>query len=192
MKTLIIVTHPELEKSVVNKRWNEELEKYPERYMIHDLHHVYPNGKIDVDKEQHLVESVDKIVFQFPFYWFNCPPLLKKWIDEVLTHGWAYGSSSGFKLAGKKIALAISAGIKDEDYQSSGRYKYTLQQLTSPFEITFLYVKADYQSFYAFYGAEYSPNDDELTRSADGYINFLENLEMESQNQLITFTNNQN
>lgn len=190
MKTLIIVTHPKLEKSVVNKRWIEELEKYPEKYIIHDLHQVYPDGKIDVEKEQRLVESVDKIVFQFPFYWFNCPPLLKKWIDDVLTYGWAYGSESGFKLSGKKIALAISAGIKDEDYQTTGRYKYTLKQLTSPFEITFLYVKADYQPFYAFYGAEYSPNIDEVTRSAEDYIDFLENLEIASKNQEITLTNN--
>ncbi|MEP1093803.1 MAG: NAD(P)H-dependent oxidoreductase [Cyclobacteriaceae bacterium] len=190
MKTLIIVTHPKLEKSVVNKRWIEELEKYPEKYIIHDLHHIYPDEEIDVDKEQRLLESVNQIVFQFPFYWFNCPPLLKKYIDDVLTHGWAYGSNSGFKLSGKKIALAISAGIKDEDYQTSGRYKYTLEQLTSPFEITFLYVRADYQPFYAFYGAEHSPDDEEVTLSAKGYINFLENLEIESNSQLITSTNN--
>lgn len=176
MKTLIVITHPKLEESVVNKRWIEELKKYPERYIIHDLHKAYPNEEIDVDKEQRLLESVETVVFQFPFFWFNCPPLLKKWIDEVLTHGWAYGSNSGFKLSGKKIALAISAGIKDEDYQSSRRYKYTLQQLTSPFEITFLYVKADYRPFYAFYAAEYNPSSEEVAQSAKGYVDFLENL----------------
>ncbi|MDF7639407.1 NAD(P)H-dependent oxidoreductase [Lactobacillus sp. ESL0791] len=26
---------------------------------------------------------------QFPFYWYSCPPLLKKWEDDVLEHGWA-------------------------------------------------------------------------------------------------------
>ncbi|MES9758852.1 flavodoxin family protein, partial [Priestia megaterium] len=29
MKTLVIITHPSLETSVVNKRWVEELKKYP-------------------------------------------------------------------------------------------------------------------------------------------------------------------
>lgn len=176
MKTLVIVTHPTLEKSVVNKRWVEELKKHPEKYIIHDLHNIYPDEKIDVKKEQSLLESVDKVVLQFPFFWFNCPPLLKKWIDEVLSHGWAYGANSDYKLSGKKIALAVSAGIKDEDYQISGRYKYTLEQLTSPFEITFLYVKADYKPLFAFYGAEYHPSNEEVTTSAKEYINFLEKL----------------
>jgi putative NADPH-quinone reductase len=29
MKTLIIVTHPDIEKSAINKRWIEELKKSP-------------------------------------------------------------------------------------------------------------------------------------------------------------------
>ena len=28
MKTLVIVAHPDIEKSKINKRWIEELEKY--------------------------------------------------------------------------------------------------------------------------------------------------------------------
>jgi hypothetical protein len=87
MKTLIIVTHPEIEKSVINKRWIEELEKYPEKYTVHQLYKAYPDGKIDVTKEQKLMESYDKIVFQFPFYWFSSPPLLNngwmKWFYMV-------------------------------------------------------------------------------------------------------------
>ena len=110
MKTLIIVTHPKLEKSKINKRWIEELNKYPEKYIVHDLHKAYPEWDIDVEHEHKLLESVNKVVLQFPFYWFNCPPLLKKWFDEVLSHGWAYGKDSGYKLEGKKISLALSAG----------------------------------------------------------------------------------
>lgn len=176
MKILVVITHPTLEKSVVNKRWEEELKRYPEKFIVHHLNEVYPDGTIDVEAEHHLLESVDKIVFQFPFYWFNCPPLLKKWIDKVLSHGWAYGANSGYQLEGKKIALALSAGIKDEDYKTSGRYKYTLEQLTSPFEITFLYVKADYQPLFAFYGAEYHPTKEEVEKSAQDFIHYLDKL----------------
>ena len=35
--------------------------------------------------------AADTIVFQFPFYWYSVPPLLKEWIDLVLEHGFAYG-----------------------------------------------------------------------------------------------------
>src|SRR5690606_42158916 len=86
MRTLIIVIHPDMDNSVINKRWVAELNKHPDKYHVHLLHQVYPDEKIDVEAEQKLIEQYDKIVFQFPFYWFNCPPLFKKWLDEVLTY----------------------------------------------------------------------------------------------------------
>lgn len=176
MKTLVIIIHSDLQNSVINKRWIEELEKYPEKYTIHDLHKLYPDEKIAVEQEQRLVESYDKIIFQFPLYWFSCPPLFKKWLDEVLTHGWAYGKGSSYKLNGKKIALGITAGINDDDYHGSGRYKYTMTQLTVPFEITFNYVKADYKSFFAFYGAEHKPLTERISKTAQDYISFIDGL----------------
>ncbi|WP_396125955.1 NAD(P)H-dependent oxidoreductase [Brevibacillus laterosporus] len=30
-----------------------------------------------------------------PFYWYSSPPLLKKWLDDIFTHGWAYQFSRG-------------------------------------------------------------------------------------------------
>ncbi|AXT62664.1 flavodoxin family protein [Aquimarina sp. AD10] len=175
-KTLIIVTHPKLGSSKINKRWIQELQKYPDKYIIHDLHSTYPTLEIDVIKEQLLLESVNKIVLQFPFYWFNCPPFLKKWIDDVLTHGWAFGKNSGYKLAGKKFALAVTAGIKEDDYRASGQYEYTLEELTRPFETTFKYVNADYRPLYAFYGEEHNPTQEDIEANAKNYINFIENL----------------
>ena len=48
MKTLVIVTHPDIEKSVINKKWIDELKKYPEKYTVHQLYKAYPDGKINV------------------------------------------------------------------------------------------------------------------------------------------------
>lgn len=176
MKTLVIIIHPNLENSIINKRWIEELNKYPDHYTLHNLYNLYPDEKIDVEREQKLLENYDTIVFQFPFYWFNCPPLLKKWLDEVLTYGWAYGSKSGYKLAHKKIALALSVGINEEDYTETGRYKYTLEQLTAPFEITFKYIKADYKPLFAFYGAEHDATSERIEKNTGDYMSFLESL----------------
>jgi putative NADPH-quinone reductase len=175
-KTLVVVTHPKLGSSKINKRWIEELKKHQDNIVIHDLHAIYPSLEIDVKKEQELIESVDKVVLQFPFYWFNCPPFLKKWIDDVLVHGWAYGKNSGYKLAGKKFALAITAGIKEEDYRATGRYDYTLEELTTPFATTFKYVKADYRPLYAFYGEEHNPTQEDIDSNAKDYIDFIEKL----------------
>jgi len=176
MKTLIIVIHPDMERSAVNKRWIEELGRHPDKYHIHQLHKVYPDEKIDVVAEQNLVEQYDKIVFQFPFYWFNCPPFFKKWLDDILTYGWAYGSKSGYKLSGKKIALAISAGIDEIEYQPSGKYRYTLEELTQPFELTFKYVKADYRPFFAHYGLELNASKEWTEKSVAPFMDFLDRL----------------
>ncbi|NRG31606.1 NAD(P)H-dependent oxidoreductase [Niallia circulans] len=173
MKTLVLVSHPDLEKSVVNKRWVEELKKYPDQFTVHELNTLYPDGNFDVEKEQELVESHSNLILQFPVFWFNSPPLMKKWMDDVMTHGWAYGSNGGDKLKGRKVALAVTAGIKEEDYAETGRYHYTLSQILTPFETSFRYTNADYCSFFAFYGAEYEPSEEKIEKSAKDYIKFL-------------------
>ena len=176
MKTLVIVTHPSIETSVINKRWVEELKKHPEKYTVHELSKVYPDGNIDVEKEQKLVESHGNLILQFPIYWFNCPPLLKKWLDDVLTYGWAFGSNGGDNFKKRKVALSVSAGIEKQDYHENGKYQYTLEQILVPFKMTFLYCDADYRSFFAFYGEEYERSEETVEKSTENYLNFLNNL----------------
>jgi len=176
MKTLVIVIHPDLQGAVVNKRWVEELKKFPDQYVIHQLHERYPDGIIDVAYEQQLIEQYDQIVFQFPYYWFNCPWLFKKWLDEVLIHGWAYGSKSGYKVAGKKIALAISLGVDEVDYQPTGIYHYPLAELLRPFELSFEYVKANYLPPFAYYGIDYNTSKEWIEKSVQPYLDFLNAL----------------
>ncbi|WP_257962744.1 NAD(P)H-dependent oxidoreductase [Rothia dentocariosa] len=50
-------------------------------------------------------------------YWFNCPPLLKQWCDEVLTYGWAYGSK-GKAFENKKLGIAVSLGAPAPEYSA--------------------------------------------------------------------------
>ena len=88
-KTLIIAAHPHLAQSAVNRRWLDALRQHPERFTVHELYAAYPHGKIDIASEQRLVDAHQTLVLQFPVYWFNCPPLLKQWLDDVLTYGWA-------------------------------------------------------------------------------------------------------
>ncbi|WP_437918506.1 NAD(P)H-dependent oxidoreductase [Sphingobacterium sp. LRF_L2] len=176
MSILIIITHPTIASSLINKRWIEELKKYPDRFHIHDLYQAYPTGEIDVVAEQQRITKYEKIIFQFPVYWHSSPPLLKKWIDEVLIYGWAYGSKSGYQMAGKKIALAMSAGVDEYEYGPAEKYKYTLRELTRPFELTFEYIKADYQPLFAYYGIELNTSQEWIERSVPLYLSFLESF----------------
>lgn len=179
-KTLIIIAHPNLERSVVNNAWIDQLKKYPDHYTIHNLYEVYPDENIDVHAEQKLVEAHDHIVFQFPLFWFSSPPLLNKWQDLVLTYGWAYGST-GTALVHKSFSLAVAAGIWENDYQPTGRYLYTMQEILVPFEMTINYVKARYLEPFILYGTEPNAQDKkrskaEILQSAEDYHQHLQSL----------------
>jgi putative NADPH-quinone reductase len=175
-KTLVIVFHPSIDTSVANKRWLQELAQYPDRYTIHDVQQAYPDGNIDVAREQALVEAHAHVVLQFPLYWFNCPPLLKRWLDDVLAYGWAYGTG-GDAFQGRKVPLAVTAGIRQEDFTQQGKWNVTLAQLLAPFDVTLEYIGADNRRFFAFYGAEDGPKEvgygERLARSAQEYERFL-------------------
>lgn len=43
MKTLIIVTHPDIDHSLINKRWVEMLKEQPDKYSVHELYKAYPD-----------------------------------------------------------------------------------------------------------------------------------------------------
>lgn len=171
MKKLIIVSHPDIKKSVINKRWIEELKKYPDKFTIHDIYSAYPDGKIDIEREQKLIEAHDTLILQYPLYWFNCPPFLKQWLDDVFTYGWAYGSK-GNSLKDKKIALAISAGIEEKDFQEDGEWKVTIDQLILPFKTTALYTKSNFRGHFVLYDANDTSKPDIIDNSAINYIKF--------------------
>ncbi|WP_069658693.1 NAD(P)H-dependent oxidoreductase [Arcticibacter eurypsychrophilus] len=179
MKALVFVIHPNLgDRSIVNKHWFDELKKYPEKFTVHNLYELYPDGNIDVEAEQKLVEAHEKIVFQFPVYWLSSPPLFKKWLDEVLSYGWAYGAGS-YKLEGKKIALALTTSADEKTYSEEGAFKYTLKEFTRTFEITFEWIKADYRPYFAFFGAPHTADEANLKKieqSAKDYVSYVETL----------------
>lgn len=176
--TLIIVAHPDIAHSTVNKRWLEALKQHPERYTVHELYARYPDGKIDVAAEQALVEAHDNLVWQFPVYWFNCPPLLKQWLDDVLTHSWAYGSK-GKAFVGRKLGLAVSMGSTAAHYTATGKSGGTVAEMLSPFRFTANYVHADYQPPFTFHTIDSEGSYDAealkiVEQSSEDYLAHLE------------------
>jgi len=91
MKTLVNLFHPHLDKSTVHRSWAQRLAQEAD-ITLRDLYALYPDGKIDVAAEQAALLAHDRLVFEHPFYWYSTPPLMKQWLDDVLTYGWAYGA----------------------------------------------------------------------------------------------------
>lgn len=103
MKIMVIVAHPNLENSRANRALMQQAKQNTNGNVdIRDLYKEYPDWNIDIEREQQLILQYDRVVFQFPFYWYSCPPLLKKWFDDVLTFGWAFGPE-GNSLRGRNL-----------------------------------------------------------------------------------------
>lgn len=171
MNTLIIAAHPTLESSRINRKWLEEAAKYPEQITISSLYEKYPDGTIDIAAEQALVETHDRIILQFPFYWFSSPPMMKQWLDEVLLEGWAFGDDS-WLFIGKTIGLAVSTGLRSEDYSPSGDYLHEISTLLLPFEMTARYLQSSYEEPFIEYGVNSRTSDKEIALSAERYMKY--------------------
>lgn len=175
MKTLVLVFHPDLTASRANRRLTEEMEKQA-NVTVHRVYEAYPDEKIDVAAEQRLLEEHDRIVLQFPFYWYSTPSLLKKWEDAILAYGWAYGSN-GDKLKGKELLIAVTTGGAKESYSPDGSVKYTVPELLRPFEVTSNLIGMLYLTPYVFYGVA-QMSDEELEQGAKDYVAYALNPEL--------------
>ncbi|WP_028563610.1 NAD(P)H-dependent oxidoreductase [Paenibacillus pinihumi] len=170
MKTLVIVTHPFLKDSRANNALIQELNLH-ENIDVHNLHEEYPDWSIDIEKEQQLLVKYDRIVLQFPLYWYSAPPLLKKWFDEVLTYGWAFGSE-GNHLKGKEFILATTAGASEQSYRSGGSNEYTISEFLRPFEVSIKYTSAVFLPAFVVYGTM-EATDEQLKLDARKYVEHI-------------------
>lgn len=133
-RVLILFGHPALQKSRVHVRMLAQVPPL-ETVTVHDLYEAYPDFLIDVAHEQELLDRHDVVVFQHPFYWYSTPPLLKQWMDLVLEHGWAYGST-GTALRGKWLVSVVTAGGGEEAYCPGGYNRFTVRDFLKPIEQT--------------------------------------------------------
>ncbi|GAA0621956.1 NAD(P)H-dependent oxidoreductase [Kutzneria viridogrisea] len=133
-RTLVVLAHPQLGESRINAALAAEI-RGVEGVTVHDLYAAYPDHVIDVRREQRLLTEHDRVVLQFPFFWYSVPGLLKQWIDEVFLRGWAYGTG-GTALHGKTLQVVTSTGGSDEDYTPEGRHGVTMDTLWQPLRAT--------------------------------------------------------
>jgi len=139
MKILVIFAHPAFHKSRVNRLMVDGLPDV-EGVTFHDLYQEYPELDIDVKREQALLEAHDVIIFQFPFFWYSTPAILKEWQDLVLEHGWAFGSK-GNALKDKLFMCSMTVGGPRTAYQIGDFHNHTINQLISPLRQTAILCK---------------------------------------------------
>ncbi len=168
MITTIALFHPHLESSRFNARLSAAVKKLP-HVTVRDMYALYPEGIIDVKAEQAVLSEADRIVLQFPMYWYSSPALLKQWEDDVFTYGWAYGSQ-GKALHGKELGLAVSAGGAGYTREGVG---FTLPELLRPFEATSNLIGTRFLSPFTTEGT-LTMSDNELASRASVYKSYIE------------------
>ncbi|MCW8330005.1 NAD(P)H-dependent oxidoreductase [Photobacterium sp. SDRW27] len=114
MNVLVIDGHPNLARSVANSTILAHQTQQTNWSINHVAHF---NGDIKV--EQDLLLRADLIVVQFPLYWSTYPAVLKKWVDDVFTYGFAFGPD-GSRLKDKPVLFSITAGATEDSYSESG------------------------------------------------------------------------
>ncbi|ORX42966.1 flavo protein [Piromyces finnis] len=132
-KTLFVIAHPNIKQSIGSKTIIEAFKKLNMDTEYDNIYELYPDYNINVKAEQEKLLKADAIVLQFPFYWYNSPSLLRKWFEDVLEHGFAYGSN-GVALKGKKLIVSFTTGAALNSYSESIPGSCTLDDLVKGFQ----------------------------------------------------------
>lgn len=169
MKTLVVVGHPCMERSVINKAWVQALKPYEgDLLKIHILEEALSDdGTFDLAKEQRLLEQYDRIVLQFPLYWYMPPAIMKLWMDTVWAEGWAWGAN-GDRMKGKLIEAATSCGAPEVAFSET-----SLESYLSFVRGSAGFVQAASGKVFAFYAAESPGYEARLEENCKEYIEFI-------------------
>jgi len=133
---VVLVAHPQMEQSRINHRLMLAAARAaPKRIEVRDLYALYPDYLIDVATEQALLSQARLVVWQHPIHWYGMPPLMKLWLDEVFSFGWAYGPR-GDRLRGKDLWLVASTGGPEESYRPTGHNRHFFDAFLPPYEQT--------------------------------------------------------
>ncbi|WP_261807049.1 NAD(P)H-dependent oxidoreductase [Lapidilactobacillus luobeiensis] len=130
MRTLILVAHPEVANSPTQQFLKASLPGSAE-LMWHDLSaSVGPDGRFQREAELALVRNAERLVLQFPFYWYSAPFILKQWQEQTFT-----GEVEQYHdLAGKELVVVLSLGQAETTYQAGASERFSLSELLRPYQ----------------------------------------------------------
>jgi glutathione-regulated potassium-efflux system ancillary protein KefF len=99
------------------------------------------------------------------------PPLLKLWVDDVLSFGWAYGPD-GNALRGKDLWLVATTGGPEDSYRPDSYNRYFFDAFLPPYEQTAALCGMRFLPPLILHGAHKASNT-ELAAHSDTYVRKL-------------------
>lgn len=177
MKNVLIVSgHTDLNNSVANKKILEEISNKLPNSEIDYLSELYPDYKIDIEKEQDKLLKADIIVLQYPLFWYSMPSLLERWMEDVFKHGFSHGSS-GDKLKNKKVIVSLTTGAPEDAYND-------INDFLNPIKACCRLCQMEYIDSVVTYGVSYQIRNDKSEEIEDKAI-IHGNILIELINKLI-------
>ena len=132
MKTLVLVSHPEYDNSMTEaflKQCQSDIENVD--WVV--LDNIQTDFTFDKEQEQQRLAQYDRILFQFPMYWYSAPALMKKYEDDVFTKNFIAFEQEGV-LKGKEMGIITTLGDPIKDYQVGGREGFSISELLKPYQ----------------------------------------------------------
>lgn len=161
---LIIYAHPYPHISHANKAMLAHVADL-KGVEVRSLYELYPDFNIDVVAEQQALSRADLIIWQHPMQWYSMPPLMKLWIDKVLSHGWAYGRN-GSALHGKTMLWAVTTGGGEHHFSLGDHPGFEV--LAQPVQATALYCGLSWLEPYVMHST-FICDDETLSQHAELY-----------------------
>lgn len=175
MKTLVIVSHPEYDNSMTEsflQQCQNDIDEVD--WLV--LDHLTNNYEFDVDKEQKRLIKYDRILFQFPMYWYSSPALLKKYEDDIFTRSFTYANEDG-KLKGKELGIITTLGEPLKNYTVGGSEGFSINEILKPYQA--LAFKSGMKFIKPFMVDQFAyMTDDEKGKLLVDYRNYLTNKDI--------------
>lgn len=145
IKTLVIVSHPYPERSVMTRGMQKAAQSVA-GVTVRNLETIYgyDTRAIDANTERELTRQHDRIVFMFPTHWFNITPMMKAYLNDV------WGSVGPGLWRGKEMLLVTTAAGGSSTYGESGRIGVKLEDVFTPMKASALHAGMTYLTPLAF------------------------------------------
>lgn len=139
VKTLVIVSHPYPERSVMIKGLQQAAESV-EGVTVRNLETIYgfDTRAINGDEERRITRQYDRIVFMFPTHWFNITPMMKAYLNDT------WGSVGPGLWQGKEMLIVTTAAGGRSTYGKEGRIGVELADVFLPMKATALHAGMTY------------------------------------------------
>lgn len=175
MKTVILLFHPDMSHSLVNRKLIEAAST-KRNVVIRDMYSLYRHQTIDVQKERQVLQDADRIILQFPLRWYNAPSLVQKWAEQVFDDYWLHSGPEGASvLQGKELMLCVAYTEPSYDFTADGKYKYSIKEILRHFEVLAMHLGVKYCQPFTIYEL------DDLNRASKEYADLVAKEELPVQ-----------